>query len=851
MSNVNDFEIQNGVLVHYNGSEEEVVIPPGVTSIGEEAFSGNKNLKRVFISDGVTRVGKQAFENCHNLTSITISDSVTEVGYNAFYDYAFVSGVNTKNVYFGGDLLKYLDIHFESRAWDKANLYINGELVTDVIIPDGVTSIGSHAFWGCKSLTSITIPDSVTSIGDAAFALNSKLDAVYINDIKSWCNIAFKYDSSNPLSEAKRLIVNGVETTNITIPEGVTNIGRYAFYGYKQLTSVIIPDSVTSIGMGAFDYCTNLSSVIIPNSVSRIEDSAFSLCESLTEINLPESINYIGESAFFACSSLSSIKIPGGVTSISDSAFRSCKNLSQVTISDGVKRIGNQSFGECSSLKNVVLPDSMNWFNEINYKWGNYIFHENTVVILNHYIKDIEKKNVSKRLVFCKTPIQEIKSTNAKDLAVKGFLTVEDLTVYDDAVIESYKKYLKSKAINYVYFVLENEVELIVRRLASMGLLDSKLADKLMENDLSDEIKTLLLESVKEGEKKGDDKKTSANKAPSVTELKKTWSFKKNEEGITITSYKGVDIKVVIPEKIGKDSVTEIGAEAFSVWKKGLNEVQKRTRDSITEISIPNSVTGICMDAFAGCSNLANITIPNSVIQVGQNAFRDNAYGDSARPKNIYIADIKQYLNIHFYARAWNKANLYFNEEMARDITIPDDVTKIGEYAFCCCTSLKNISIPNSVKEIGRSAFWGCESMNNISIPNSVEVIGNNAFEGCKNLKSVVLPEGLEKIGRSLFSGCNNLKNITIPHSVKKIEWNAFEKCDSLTEITIPDSVEAIDMSAFSGCKSLTKVIIPESVKDIGNYAFYNCNNLTIYAPAGSFAKEYAKANRILFKPIG
>lgn len=847
MSNINDFEIQDGVLVHYNGSEEEVVIPPGVTSIGEEAFRGNLSLKSVTIPEGVSRIEKKAFDNCHNLTSITIPNSVINIGSGAFDDYVLGGGAKTKNIY-AGDLLNYLNIQFDHAGWDSANLYFNGELATDITIPDGVTSIGKYAFWSCKSLTSVKIPDSVKSIGSQAFDLCNKLDAVCVNDIKSWCTIEF---ADNPLSQANRFIVNGEELTDLVIPDGITSIGKNSFEGFKRLTSVMIPDSVTSIGYGAFRYCRNLSSVTIPNSVKKIENYAFCGCESLTAIDLPESVHYIGESAFSSCSNLSSIIIPGGITSINDNVFDYCKNLTSVTIPEGVERIGYEPFGNCSNLKSVTLPDSMTWFNETRYKWGNYIFHENTVVIFNHYIKDIEKKNVSKRLVFCKTPIQEIKSTNAKDLAVKGFLTVEDLSVYDDAVVESYKKYLKSKAINYVYFILENDAEMIVRRLASLGLIDSKLADKLMENDLSDEIKALLLESVKEGEKKGDDKKSSANKAPSVTELKKIWSFKKNEEGITITSYKGVDIKVVIPEKIGKDSVTEIGAEAFSVWKKGLNEVQKRTRDSITEISIPNSVTGICMDAFAGCSNLANITIPNSVIQVGQNAFRDNAYGDSARPKNIYIADIKQYLNIHFYARAWNKANLYFNEEMARDITIPDDVTKIGEYAFCCCTGLKNISIPDSVKEIGRSAFWGCESMNNISIPNSVEVIGNNAFEGCKNLKSVVLPEGLEKIGRYLFSGCNNLKNITIPHSVKKIEWNAFEKCDSLTEITIPDSVEAIDMSAFSGCKSLTKVIIPESVKDIGNYAFYNCNNLTIYAPAGSFAKEYAKANRILFKPIG
>ena len=785
MSNINDFEIKEGILVHYNGSDAEVVIPAGVQSIGEEAFRGNESLESVTIPEGVSRIERKAFDNCHNLTSITIPNSVTSIGSGAFDDYVLGGGVKTKNIY-AGDLLNYLDIQFDLAAWKEANLYFNGELATDIVIPDGVTSIGKYAFWSCKSLTSVKIPDSVTSIGDQAFDLCSKLDAVYCNSIKSWCNIAF---DSNPLSKAKRFIVNGEEATDITIPDGVTSIGRYAFDGYKRLTSVTIPEGVTSIGYGAFNYCSNLSSVTIPNSVKKIENYAFCGCESLTAIDLPESLNYIGESAFSSCSNLLSITIPGGVMSISEGAFDYCRNMTSVTISEGVKRIGNHSFGDCSSLKSVMIPDSMNWFNEINYKWGNYIFHENTVVILNHYIKDIEKKNVSKRLVFCKTPIQEIKSTNAKDLAVKGFLTVDDLSIYDDSVVESYKKYLKTKAVNYIYFILENDVDMAVKRLASLDLIDNKFVEKLMEHDLADETKAFLLQYRKDNKSSSNSKKSTSRKGPSVTELKKTWSFKKNEEGLTITSYKDVDTKIIVPEMIGKDIVTVIDNWAFSPRKSGLNEAQHKVRSSIEEVVLPNTVTSINNGAFSSCCNLVKMTIPDGVANIGGAAFEDC--------------------------------------RQLKDVTIPDSVEAIGSSAFAGCSSLESVIIPDSVKVIDSSTFAGCEQLSKIQLPNKLKEIRYDAFKKCTSLIEITIPSSVTKVYGDIFDECKSLKSVILPSGLKKVEFYMFNKCTGLTDITIMGSKTGIDETAFNGC-----------------------SNFTIHAPAGSLAEKYAQKNKIPFEAL-
>ena len=156
--------------------------------------------------------------------------------------------------------------------------------ITEVIIENGVTSIGHYAFRYCTSLTSITIPNSVTSIGRYAF----------------W--------------ECTSL-------TSITIPDSVTSIGPYAFVGCSSLTSITIPNSVTYIGDGAFLDCPSLTSITIPNSVTSIDEQAFSHCTSLTSITIPSSVTSIGKRAFSHCTSLTSITIPDSVTSIGDCAF--------------------------------------------------------------------------------------------------------------------------------------------------------------------------------------------------------------------------------------------------------------------------------------------------------------------------------------------------------------------------------------------------------------------------------------------------------------------------------------------------------------------------------------------------
>ena len=264
------------------------------------AFYNCSSLTSVTIGNGVTNIGDSAFYNCSGLTSVTIGNCVSNIG-----DLAFIGCSSMTSVYIT-DMVSWYNISFNTAAANPlyyANkLYLNNELITEIVIPDSVTSIGNYLFYNCSKLTSVTIPDSVTRIGD------------------------------------------------------------YAFYGCSSLTSVTIGNSVTSIGGGAFNNCSKLTSIAIPDGVTSIGNYLFYNCSKLTSVTIPDSVTSIGDYAFSRCSSLTSIAIPDGVTSIGSYAFYSCSSLTSVTISDRVTSIGYRAFFSCSSLTSVTFANTIGWW---------------------------------------------------------------------------------------------------------------------------------------------------------------------------------------------------------------------------------------------------------------------------------------------------------------------------------------------------------------------------------------------------------------------------------------------------------------------------------------------------------
>ena len=233
---------------------------------------------------------------------------------------------------------------------------------------DGVTSIGTYAFYGCSGLTDITIPASVTSIESGAFDVCTGLTSITIpNSVTSIGNSAF-YGCTRLTSITIPSSVTTIEDqaflgcsglTSITIPSSVTSIGTYTFRGCTGLTNITIPASITSIASGVFSGCTGLTSVTIPNSVTSIGNSAFRGCTRLTSVTIPEGVTSIGTQAFYGCTGLTSITIPDSVTSIGQELFYGCTGLTSVTIPEGVTEIVYNAFYNCTSLTSITIPEGV------------------------------------------------------------------------------------------------------------------------------------------------------------------------------------------------------------------------------------------------------------------------------------------------------------------------------------------------------------------------------------------------------------------------------------------------------------------------------------------------------------
>ena len=383
-----------------------ITIPNSVTSIGEWAFYGCTGLTSVTIGNSVTSIGDCAFKGCTGLTSITIPNSVTSI-----VGYAFSGCIGLKEVHIS-DLASWCGIDFKDDGSNPLyyahNLYLNGELVTELVIPDGVNEIKQYAFYGCTGLTSIEIPNSVTSIGEWAFYGCSSLESVIIpNSVTSIGRYAFSrtawyenqtdgvvYVSNVCYSYKGKMPAN----TSITIKDGTLVIAEFAFRGCSGLTSITIPNSVTSIGNYAFSGCKGLKTVVnfsnfvftkgssddgyiayyadnvynAPNG-SIEEDYIFGKPNEVNtllyylgnrnELNLP--VDYKGENyvirdnVFKNYTTLTSVTIPSSVTSIGNSAFSGCTGLTRVDIVDGVKSIGYSAFAGCSNLEELYISNTI------------------------------------------------------------------------------------------------------------------------------------------------------------------------------------------------------------------------------------------------------------------------------------------------------------------------------------------------------------------------------------------------------------------------------------------------------------------------------------------------------------
>ena len=688
--------------------------------------------------------------------------------------------------------------------------------MTNIEIPNRVTSIEDFTFIGCKSLKSISIPNTVVNIGDSAFR------------------------------ECNSLI-------SINIPEGVVYINKYVFCNCYNLKNINIPNSVTSIGADAFSGCSSLTNINIPNSVTSIGYRAFAECSSLTNIEILDSVSNIGLAAFYGCkgpiicitnsivheycenNKIIYMLIDNNTSNItteyrvkeeetwdisknSDESliakwtledrtivisgngemrdFRSYsgkdwyksiyqKIIEKVEIRDGVTSIGGAAFHGCSNLKYIEIPNSVT-----KLEWGAF---EECISLENIEIPNGVMTIGASAFRGCSNLVNLLIPKSVTNIYTQAFEDCSSL-----------------KKIN-----VDEDNEIF-----------SSVDEVLFNKDLTNLIKY--------PEKRNNKEYNIPNSVTNIEE----YAFSRCS---SLTS-------IEIP-----NSVTSIGDYAFSRCSsltsinipKGVISIGRSAFyncSSLTGIEIPSGVKNIYVETFSGCSSLKSINIPNSLTSISYRAF--------------------------------------FGCRSLTSINIPKGVISIGSSAFYNCSGLKSIEIPSEVKDIYDETFSGCSSLTSIEIPNSVTSIGADAFLGCSSLTSIEIPNSVTSIGDDAFLGCSSLENINvednnqnfisidgvlynkdktkiihypkkssikdyiIPNSITSIGDNVFSGCSNLRSVTIPNSVTSIGQNAFNGCNNLNDIILNPNITSIGNKSFYDIEG-PIICKRDTEAHRYAEGEKI------
>ena len=688
---------------------------------------------------------------------------------------------------------------------------------TEIVIPSiynskPVTNIKPSAFENCSGLTSITIGNGMMNIGKGAFFGCSELvNIYYAGDIAKWCGIS---GLGNIMLDSRTLYIGGNKVAgNLIIPDSVTSIGDYAFWGCTGLTSITIPDSVTSIGERAFRNCTGLSSITIPDSVTSIGFGAFRGCTGLTSITIPDSVTSIGELAFERCTGLTSVTIGNSVTSIGYGAFYGCIKLVEVYNKSTL------SITAGSSDNGYVAYNAKNVFtNEGGSKLSK---DENGYVI---YTDEYEQSLVAYTGTETELTLPAY-ITQIYKYAFTGCSGLTSITIPDSVTSVGYAAFSGCTGLTSV--TIGGSVTSIDGS-AFSGC--TGLTSITIPNGVT---------SISDSAFSGCTGLTSII----VNERNTNYHSAGNclIETATETLILGCKTSVIPTD----GSVTSIGEYAF----------YKCT--GLTSVTIPDSVTSIGRYAFMNCTGLTNITIPDSVTSIGDRAFYDTTWYNNQPDGLVYAGKVAY----KYKGTMPNNTSIVLKEGTLgiadfafqgcsglTSITIPDSVTSVGYAAFSGCTGLIKIIGPSdavsavakqcdskaiaeivitSGTSISDSAFRDCTSLTTVTIPDSVTSIDGSAFSGCKGLTSVTIGNGVTSIGDSAFRDCTSLTTVTIPDSVTSIDGSAFSGCTGLTSITIPDSVTSIGFAAFFGCTGLTSVTIGNGVTSIGDNAFWGCNGLT------------------------
>ena len=725
--------------------------------------------------------------------------------------------------------------------------------VTAVIIENGVTTIGSNAFFNMPQISSLTIPNSVTQIGDTAFYYSRNLAELSLPDgitaigYEAFTGSAFfdnadnweddvlycgKYllsvqDSVTALSIKSGTLcvadraLNDAQVKELSIPASLRNIGK-GNLAARRLSSLTV-DRFNSVyflesdilysrsDMSVLRCLTSASgSIVIPDGVVSIAPSAFAYCQQITSVTIPDSVTQIGDSAFSQCTSLTSVVIPDGVTALESSVFSGCTKLTAVTIPDSVTALGSYAFSSCESLTSVTIPGSVTSIGRSAFSSCKSL----SSVTIPGSVTEIADYTFNNCTGLTSITIPG-SVTKIGDQAFYYCTSLTSITIPDSVTEIGDRAFnccrsLTSVAIGAGVTTLGADVFGSCPKLTDITVAAGNSALRAVSNVLFSKDGTELLLCPQT--------KTGAYTVPIGTKRIASNAFAK----CALTS-------VTIP-----DSVTEIGASAFSGCT------------GLTSVRISARITSIGDSAFSGCSSLTAATFNGDApTSWGSGVFSGAASGFTLKVPagnetwtsgSRYDSSAKTYggyaMTTYAVTSGWCGDNLqwsYYNKTLT--ISGTGDMYDYDSLATPWSSgvgSINSVVIRSGVTSIGSNAF-NQEVITSVSIPDTVTRIGSYAFYYCQNLTSVTLPDSVTEIGAKAFSQCEALTSINIPAGVTQIPSYAFSDCRALTSITIPAGVTLIDSYAFASCSGLTSAHFRGAPPDIGYNAFQACSKLTIY----------------------
>lgn len=703
---------------------ETVKIGDSLLSIGEHAFYGCTALAEVTFGTGVGAVGAYAFYGCNALNRVDIADADAWSGI-VFADYTANPLYYAKNLYLDGQLLSELTVSsdldkigdYAFYKYDKLSRVVLGDgvnigkfafygcnnltaaklgvglneignyafgncvLISEIDIPSGVKSIAEGAFSGCGALENVSFGQGTMTVGANAFEGCEKLTGVYIRDIRSWCETEFYDMTSTPLYYADNLYFNGAILTELSVPVGTAEIGRYAFYCCDAIESVSIPNSVQSVGEYAFMNCTGLAEVFMPEGVLSIGDGAFRDCSGLMSAFIPDSATNIGSAAFYNCTSLNNLKIGKGITDIQAYTFYNCP-LEEVSASASVLyelpktklksvSVTSGNYIDENALKNCINLESISIGGSITGIGMNAF--EGCSAISAVYITDIA--------AWCGINFSNIASnplSNSAVLYLDGVLLTE-LDIPDGTT-----------AVKNFAFAHCGSIQ-------SVRIADSVASIGMNAFDGCVNLKTIEMGSGVAEAGEYAFRNCTALTGVYFTDISKWCAISFSDYDLSPLYYaQNVYIDGQLAENlIIPQGVNVIGNYAFA------NCV------CIESVSFSEGVTEIGAYAFADCTGIAEVTVPASVSLIGKSAFKN-----CGNVSKVCISDLALWCGTVFSDYMSNPlcygASIYVDGEALTALVIPEGVAQIGDYAFYKCGGITRVEFHAGVTEIGVYAFYGC-----------------------------------------------------------------------------------------------------------------------------------------------